>query len=204
MQKKYRSSSNKGNISKKTTSKTAIALIAVLAAVVLTLAVILVIQLTKTPYEGDPTADVEISPPACTDKTVHTVGDFSYMLLDDGTAMITDCSYDRTVSQLFIPSEIDGKRVTAIGDSAFELMTWLISVDIPEGVTYIGSSSFAFCGMSSVNLPSSLTAIQKDAFNECSYISLAVFNGSSAEWKKVTVGKGNTLLTRQMTFSQNS
>ena len=44
-------------------------------------------------------------------------GDFEYELLDNGTAEIT--KYTGSATKLAIPSEIDGKKVTSIGDSAF-------------------------------------------------------------------------------------
>ena len=45
-----------------------------------------------------------------------------------------------------VPEEIDGRRVTAIGEGAFEKATELDSVTIPAGVTSIGARAFAACG----------------------------------------------------------
>ncbi len=202
MQNKYRKTVKRKQteqIQKK--NGTAIVIIAVLALTVIILSVILIIQGIK-PDEKPPISS--ITPPACSNNETYTVGKFTYKLLDDGSAMITDCSLDRTVTELFIPDNMDGIKVTAIGDSAFELMTWLTSVNIPEGVTYIGQSSFAFCAITSVNLPSTVSAIQNNAFKSCDYIKLANYNGTSEEWKKVTVGSGNTSLSRQITFLKNS
>ena len=42
---------------------------------------------------------------------------FTYALLPDGTAEITGCEGDP--AELFIPAQVDGHPVTAIGDGAF-------------------------------------------------------------------------------------
>lgn len=49
--------------------------------------------------------------------TVHTSGDYKYVLLEDGTAKITQ--YTGKAAQLTIPTTLDGYSVTSIGDWAF-------------------------------------------------------------------------------------
>lgn len=61
---------------------------------------------------------------------------FTYNVLDDGTVEIT--RYTGTDAQITIPSEIDGKSVTSIGDQAFISCTEITSVVIPEGVKKSG------------------------------------------------------------------
>ncbi|MBO5437240.1 MAG: leucine-rich repeat protein, partial [Thermoguttaceae bacterium] len=48
-------------------------------------------------------------------------------------------------SDVTIPSTIDGLPVTSIGDSAFTDSENLTSVTIPDSVTSIDGSSFAWC-----------------------------------------------------------
>ncbi len=65
---------------------------------------------------------------------------FEYKELEDGTVEITRYSGEDTV--LVIPDEIDGKRVTSIGEFAFEGCSGLTEITIPEGVTSIGVRAF--------------------------------------------------------------
>ena len=88
-----------------------------------------------------------------------TYGDYTYQVLADGTAEIT--GYTGSATELVIPSEMDGYRVTGIGDNAFFLSTSLKSVTIPDSVTSIGASAFSRCD--------SLTKIAVDIKNPIYY-----------------------------------
>lgn len=59
-----------------------------------------------------------ITASAVTDTAKISVSDFEYSINDDGTATIT--GYNGSDTELTIPSEIDGKTVTGIGEDAFE------------------------------------------------------------------------------------
>lgn len=50
-------------------------------------------------------------------------GDYKYIILDDDTVEIT--GYTGSDTELIIPSEIDGKAVTSIGEAAFASSTGL-------------------------------------------------------------------------------
>ena len=71
-------------------------------------------------------------------------GDYSCILLEDGTAEIT--GYSGFAESLTVPAEIDGHSVTGIGDSTFEDCIGLQSVTIPGSVTSIGNYAFYGCG----------------------------------------------------------
>lgn len=82
-------------------------------------------------------------------------GDFTYTTNSDNTITITD--YTGSGGAVVIPSAIDGKTVTGIGDSAFQESTNLTSITIPAGIASIGDGAFSACA--------SLTAINVDAAN---------------------------------------
>ena len=87
--------------------------------------------------------------------------------LDDGTLML-----DKAVgseAEFVIPSEINGKKITAIGELAFSYNESLTDITIPEGVVSIGNNAFSNCQyLTTVSLPNSVTSIGNMAFSECS------------------------------------
>ena len=105
----------------------------------------------------------------------NNFGDYYYIVLDDGTVEIT--GYSGSGTEAIIPSEIDGRKVTSIGYSAFEAMshdsyqppsTNLTSITIPDGVTRIGSGAFYDCvNLKIINIPDSVTTIEGMAFFGC-------------------------------------
>ncbi len=94
------------------------------------------------------------------------VSPFAYNELEDGTLEIIGYSGDE--SDLVIPAEINGKKVTAIASEAFQFCDNLQSVTIPYGVTTIGEDAFYGClFLESVTIPESVTSIGNSAFFDC-------------------------------------
>ena len=90
-----------------------------------------------------------------------------------------------------IPEEIDGKTVTAIGNSAFEGCESLRSIEIPASVTSIGDSAFAGCEiLRSIEIPASVTSIGKCAFSGCYSLSNIKF-----QLPETAIGKSLNFLT---------
>ena len=76
-----------------------------------------------------------------------------------------------TVGVVTIPSEANGYKVVAIGNSAFYDCEKLSSVSIPSSITKIDNRAFQGCStLSSINIPNSVTAIGESAFAYCSGI----------------------------------
>lgn len=69
--------------------------------------------------------------------------DFYRRNLDDGTVEIY--LYSGTDTNLIVPSTLDGKTVTSIGDYAFYNHATLTSVTVPKTINYIGDSAFECC-----------------------------------------------------------
>ncbi|MBO4534724.1 MAG: leucine-rich repeat protein, partial [Clostridia bacterium] len=80
-------------------------------------------------------------------------------------------------NDLVIPMFINGNKVVAIGDGAFESTTSIVrSVTIPTSVKSIGASAFAGCtDLSYLYVPYSVTSIGDDAFAGCSSLIELVF-----------------------------
>ncbi len=97
---------------------------------------------------------------------VETADDYEWKENEDGTVTIT--GYTGNGGDVVIPSEIDGKSVTSIGNWAFEDCTGLTSVTIPGSVTKIGNWAFFRCtGLTDVKISDSVTEIGMAAFYGC-------------------------------------
>ncbi|MES2658146.1 MAG: leucine-rich repeat protein [Verrucomicrobiota bacterium] len=107
-----------------------------------------------------------------------TFGDFTYRVVGSS---VTITNYPEDASgPVTIPSEIEGKPVTAIGSNAFAHCTKMTAVSIPNSIKTIGKRAFGTCGLSSVTIPESVTHIRAGAFRKCSLL------------KSVTIGSGVT------------
>lgn len=96
----------------------------------------------------------------------YTSGDYEYIILDDGTAEIA--KHKGSATEVTIPSTLDGKRVSRIGNTSFGGNFSLVSVVIPYGVTKIDIAAFADCVcLTSVTIPDSVTDIGTLAFSDC-------------------------------------
>ena len=81
-----------------------------------------------------------------------------------GEEVATITKYNGNASYVNIPEEIDGYRVVALGDGSF-MKKSMVSVNIPDGVTTIGSNAFASCSsLSNVKLSKSLTTLEEKVF----------------------------------------
>ena len=82
-------------------------------------------------------------------------GNYTYEVKSDGTVKITDYNTSAVVTNLNIPSTIDGKKVTEIGASAFENVQ-AENVTIPNTVNTLQGATFRYSKIKSVTIPSSV------------------------------------------------
>ena len=110
------------------------------------------------------------------DNDTHASGDFTYVLLQDGTVKIT--GYSGNDSSISISSEIDNYEITAIGDSVFENCTDMKSITIWADLTSIGNSAFKGCSnLKDISIPSSTTFIGDHVLEDCSSLKTVIIWG---------------------------
>ncbi len=115
--------------------------------------------------------------------SAESIGDYEYTS-SSGTVRIT--GYTGSGTEITVPSEIDGNPVTAIGTSAFQHCTLLVSVTIPDTVISIGDTAFSGCtALESVTIPDSVTSIGSCAFEDCDDLTGIVLPSSMR-----SIGKG--------------
>lgn len=112
--------------------------------------------------------------------------DFVFGLKTDNT--ISVAKYLGNSSEVEIPSEVQGKKVTSILGYAFSKKTMINNVTIPSSIENIGNNAFEGCtGLKEIIIPSSVTTIGNSAFINCT--SLTIYcrisskpKGWSSEW----------------------
>lgn len=95
------------------------------------------------------------------DLTLYAKWKIEGFVFDQETGSITD--YEGIVTDVIIPSEINGTPVTTIEDSAFSVKN-LTSVTIPDSVTIIEEFAFAGNNLTSIVITDSVTSIGDYAF----------------------------------------
>jgi hypothetical protein len=101
------------------------------------------------------------SPPQPAAATEADKADFEIFQNKSGGVTIT--LYRGAETELVIPGEIGGQRVTVIGPRAFA-GKGLKEVSVPEGVDTIAYCAFADNSLSSLRLPSTLVSVEYEAF----------------------------------------
>ena len=102
------------------------------------------------------------------DETFKFETDKGYLnyVVDNNEITITD--YFGEDTELNIPSEINGKSVTQIGEEAFYRCINLTNIEIPNSITTIGKNAFKLCNkLTNIEVPNSVTNIGDSAFSIC-------------------------------------
>ncbi|MBO5302700.1 MAG: leucine-rich repeat domain-containing protein [Lachnospiraceae bacterium] len=151
------------------------------------------------------------------EETMENTVNFECIVLEDGTLEITGLTETEGVTELVIPSEIDGKAVTSIGEWAFSDCDF-ISVDIADTITEIKSYAFGWCGsLKNVMIPASVKnigvyaftssrglesltisnaeiTIANGVFYNCDALRDVYYNGTQVQWNTVDMGYENQAL----------
>lgn len=104
----------------------------------------------------------------CTGQHVFAGVYIEYEYKDNEDGGVTIVKYFGNSNVVNIPSEIDGRKVTRIGDNVFAGITYITDVMIPDTVTHIGTSAFwNVNGLKSITIPNSVKFISEGAFAWC-------------------------------------
>ena len=94
-----------------------------------------------------------------------TFGDYQYFINENGTVTIARyLGYD---TEIAVPSVIDGRKVTVIGQSAFQNRSVLTKVVIPNGIISVEKDAFMDCtSLKNLDIPESVESL-KTPFGFC-------------------------------------
>lgn len=98
--------------------------------------------------------------------TEYYYGDLTYTI-DNHEVTIVDCDTS-VISDITVPSKIQGYPVTKIGDDAFAGCTGIGRITLPNCIKEIGECAFYWCrSLYGINMPEELTHIKQFAFGKC-------------------------------------
>lgn len=96
----------------------------------------------------------------------YIIDDWKIYISEEGNISIME--YKGSSENVAIPDNFDGFPVVSIGYSAFGNKHSVVSVTIPDSVTYIGSNAFDSCSnLKSVVIGKSVETISEYAFRHC-------------------------------------
>jgi len=129
-----------------------------------------------TPY----TQDFSITISTYTGSDSGSIDGFQWVRNNIG---VTIKAYNGPGGAVVIPSVIDGKQVTSIGESAFSGCTSLTSIAIPNSVTSIETNAFYHCdSLTSVIIGNSVKSIGSFAFMYCKNLTSATIESGSISY----------------------
>lgn len=113
--------------------------------------------------------ETKTSPEASTEATEQYTESnelYAFKERDDGTLEIA--AYLGSEEAPELPTEFNGKAVTAIGEAAFQGLLCIKTLNIPEGIEEVCDYAFECCAeLTSASFPASLKAVGKGAFSGC-------------------------------------
>lgn len=132
------------------------------------------------------------------DNTTYRSGYYSYIILEDDTARITECS--GATSDQVIPSRLGGHTVSGIDGYAFNNLGSMKTATIPNTVTYVGRKAFYNCAeLATVNISDSMSQYDTWSVLDCPklrYINASGNNNYLASIDGVLYNKNITKLIK--------
>ena len=99
---------------------------------------------------------------------------------EDGEITVTGCT--KYLTSVKIPSSINGKKVTKIGDNAFADCIGLKSITISAGIKTLEASAFSNCtALESITLPVSVTKAGNYVFSGCTSLTSVTLSEKMTE-----------------------
>ena len=93
------------------------------------------------------------------------MSNFNYEIINN-EAVIT--KYSGSSNLIYIPDEVDGFRITGIGEGVFKNHSYVTSVRLPANLKSIGKEAFDRCHkLEKIKLPETLEFLGEFAFFEC-------------------------------------
>ena len=119
---------------------------------------------------------------------------FVYAENENGTITITDYTGDAV--HVEIPSEINGKKVTEIGNAAFADCITMKTVSFPNSLKTIGSYAFRLCdNLEYIVIPKTVKSMGMGVFEGCSCLETAIIYGGVKEIPEQAFGGCSSLKT---------
>ena len=120
-----------------------------------------------------------------------TSGDYKYNNLENGTVAIS--AYTGEATNLKIPKKLGKKKVTGI-DWYCEFSDSVESIEIPEGVTFIGVYGISAANLKTITVPKSMKSIGGDTFTYLKKFSYITYKGTKKQWKSLETGLEDRLI----------
>lgn len=119
---------------------------------------------------------METEPPA--EETLPPTQPPQYSVSSDEDGVVLTQWLDTAAEEIYVPGEVDGCLVTAIGVEAFSGCVAVKQVFLPDGITAIGESAFAGCKqLEEIRFPESLVTVGDAAFRGCAALSAVEIPG---------------------------
>ena len=100
------------------------------------------------------------------DKTIVAIWKAIFIVSNNSIIGLTE--YGRTLTEIIVPTNIDGEIITTISSKVFDNTCKVETVDILGGITTIEDRAFLDCSsLKSITIPWSVSSIGGSAFNGC-------------------------------------
>ena len=133
-----------------------------------------------------------------TDPSLFGISDYGDIYVKEASNYYANIK-EWQIENVVIPSEIDGKKVTAISQGIFCADKGgyknIKTIVIPNGVEYISNDAFRKSNITSIFIPSSVQTIGGRAFDGCKNLETVYYGGTEEQWQKVTIMNDNYYLT---------